>query len=140
MISTRIISISCSICLLAASAFAQDVDAKIDKFNEAIGKEYSVEHKGKMLLVNGFREGKQVKVDKVNVYDLDLATIKYSEADNTVSVNCFDDLDGCVEQQLLLDKRKSYRKRLVFGISDGVSADEIVSDLQLLLTDMTKKY
>lgn len=109
-------------------------------FNESIGKAYNVKNKGKILLVEGFREGKQIKIDKVNVYDLELETLKYSEADNTVSVNCFEDLDGCVEQTLLLDKRKSYRKRLVFGLEENTSPNEILVKLRELLDDMTKKY
>lgn len=126
--------------MMATSATAQDVPAKLMAFNEAIGKAYNVSNKGKILLVQGFREGKQIKLDKVNVFDLDLETFKYSEADRTVSVNCYADLDGCVEQTLLLDKRKSYRKRLVFGLDDGANADEILEDLQALLFDMSKKY
>lgn len=126
--------------ILASRAFTQDVPARLMAFNESIGKAYNVKNKGKILLVEGFREGKQIKIDKVNVYDLELETLKYSEADNTVSVNCFEDLDGCVEQTLLLDKRKSYRKRLVFGLEENTSPNEILVKLRELLDDMTKKY
>ena len=118
---------------------AQDVTSKVDAFNAAIGKEYSVSFKGKTLIVEGFREGKQVKTDKVNVYDLDAATVKFSQADTAVSVNCHADVDGCVEQVLHLNKKKSYKKRLVFGLSEGVSGEEIVAKLSLLLSEMSKK-
>lgn len=125
---------------VTAISYGQDVDARIDAFNEAIGKEYNVSNKGKILLVNGFREGKQVKTEKVNVFDLDMATLKFSETDNTVSVNCHSDLDGCVDQVLVLDKKKTYRKRLVFGLSDGISGLEIVEKLRLMLNEMVKSY
>ncbi|MBI1285972.1 MAG: hypothetical protein GC178_00150 [Flavobacteriales bacterium] len=139
--SSKLIFFLClSTFLLATNAIAQDVPAKLMAFNEAIGKEYNVTNKGKMLLVEGFREGKQVKLDRVNVFDLDLETLKYSEADRTVSVNCYDDIDGCVEQKLLLDKRKSYRKRLVFGLNEDAASDEILEKLKALLTDMSKTY
>lgn len=119
---------------------AQDVAAKLMSFNEAIGKTYNVSNKGKILIVEGFREGKQLKNEKVNVFDLDVNTLKYSEADGTVSINCFSDLDGCVEQKLLLDKKKDYRKRLVFGLSEGVNSDEIITKLGAVIDDMMKSY
>lgn len=123
----------------STSVVAQDVDARIATFNEAIGKEYNVSAKGKTLEVEGFREGKQVKIDKVNVFDLDLETVKFIEEDNAVSVKCYSDLDGCVNQVLTQDTRKSYRKRLVFGIADGISGTEIEDKLRSLLIEMTKK-
>ena len=122
------------------SAFSQDVDGSIAAFNEAIGKEYNVDHKGKILIIEGFREGKQVKVDKVNVFDLDLSTIKFSSQDNSVSVKCYSDLDGCVERVLLLNAKKSYKPRVVFGIADGISGEEVLMKLKLALNEMVKKY
>ena len=122
------------------SAFSQDVDGSIAAFNEAIGKEYNVNHKGKILIIEGFREGKQVKVDKVNVFDLDLSTIKFSSQDNSVSLKCYSDLEGCVERVLLLNAKKSYKPRVVFGLADGVSGDEILSKFELVINEMVKKY
>lgn len=119
---------------------SQDVPAKIDAFNEAIGKEYNVKNKGKFLIIEGFREGKQVKTDKVNVYDLDFKTIKFSEKDMSVSVKCYSDLDGCVNRVLLQNKKKSYKGRVVFGIADSISGEEVLNKLRLLLNDMAKKY
>lgn len=124
--------------IFAPKASAQDVPARLMAFNEAIGRSYNVKNKGKILLIEGFREGKQLKLEKVNVYDLELETMKYSEEDRTVSVSCFDDLDGCVEQTLLLDKKKSYRKRLVFGLDENVDSNEILVKLTELLEDMAK--
>ena len=123
-----------------SKVFSQDVAARMDAFNEAIGKEYIVSNKGKILVIEGFREGKQVKTDKVNVFDLDFETLKYSENDETVSVNCHSDLDGCVNRVLHLNKKKSYRQRVVFGIADGISGEEIAEKLRMLLNDMAKKY
>lgn len=119
---------------------SQDVPAKIAAFNEAIGKEYNVKNKGKTLIIEGFREGKQVKVDKVNVFDLDFMTLKFSETDNSVSVKCHSDLDGCVNRVLLQNKKKSYKGRVVFGIAEGISGEEVMNKFRLLLNDMAKKY
>jgi hypothetical protein len=129
-----------SISLLATCCSAQDIPAKLDAFNEAIGKEYTVYNKGKFLMVKGFREGKQVKLDKVNIYDLDFKSLKFSEKDQSVSVKCYSDLDGCVNRFLLLNKKKSIRARLVFGLADGTSGEEVKNNLELLLNDMSNKY
>lgn len=128
-----------SFSVTSVTSSAQDVPSRIAAFNESIGNEYSVSAKGKTLEVQGFREGKQVKADKVNVFDLDLETIKFIEEDKAVSVKCYSDLDGCVNQVLTQDTRKSYRKRLVFGIADGISGTEVEEKLRGLLIDMTKK-
>ena len=109
-------------------------------FNEVVSPNYSVERKGSNLVIEGFREGKLVKVDKVNVYDLDLETLKISEQDNTVSVQCFSELEGCVARTLIRErKKKSYRNRIVFGIEDGKSGEEVAKKLELMLVDMAKK-
>ncbi len=120
--------------------FAQDVRAKIDALNEVIGKEYNVSNKGNKLVIDGFREGKQLKVDVVNIFDLDFETLLYSEKDRTVAVKCYSDLDGCVKRVLLLNEKKSFRQRVVFAVPDGVSGEEIAIKLQLVLNDMAKKY
>ena len=126
--------------LSATMCMSQDVPAKLDAFNEAIGKEYYVKNKGKFLIIEGFREGKQVKTDKVNVYDLDFKTLKFSETDKSVSVKCYSDLDGCVNRVLIQNKKKSYKGRVVFGIADDISGEEVLSKLRLLLNDIAKEY
>ncbi len=125
---------------LSSSAQAQDVEARIDAFNEAIGQNYHVDHKGRTLIIEGFREGKQVKVDKVNIFDLDFKTLRYSEKEATVAVKCYSDLDGCVNRVLLLNRKKSYRQRIVFAVPEGVSGEELVTKLKLVFNDMSKKY
>jgi len=120
---------------------AQDVLAVMDGFNEVTGPTYSVSHKKKVLIIEGFREGEQVKVDKVDVFDLDLETLKYSETDQSVSVKCYSDLDACVTRTLTRERnKKSYKKRIVFGISDNQSGEQILNKLRLLLTKMTESY
>lgn len=119
---------------------AQDVDAKIDQFNAAIGETYELSHKGSKLIIEGFREGKKVKTDEVVIHDLDFKSLKYSEEDNSVSVKCYSDLDGCVKRVLKLDRKKSFRNRMVFGIPEGVSGEEIVNRLRLVFNEMAKKY
>jgi hypothetical protein len=127
-------------CLATSWCLSQDVPAKIDAFNETIGKEYNVFNKGRLLIIEGFREGKHVKTDKINVYDLDFKTLKFSENDKSVSVKCYSDLDGCVNRVLSLNKKKSYKQRIVFGISEGIDGEEVKNKLRLLLNDMAKKY
>lgn len=127
------------ISVTSSISFAQDLSATVATFNEAIGQEYNVSAKGKTLEVRGYREGKQVKVDKVNVFDLDIESVKFIVEDRAVSVKCYSDLDGCVNQVLTQDTRKSYRKRLVFGIADGISGTEVETKLRDLLSEMTKK-
>lgn len=122
------------------ACIAQDVPAKLDAFNEVIGKEYNANNKGKFLMIEGFREGQQIKLDKVNIYDLDFETVKFSEKDQSVSVKCYSDIDGCVNRVLIQNKKKSYKQRLVFGIADGISGEEVLNKLKLLLNDMAKKY
>ncbi len=122
-------------------ASAQDVEAKLVTFNEALGKSYQLSNKGKHLIVEGFREGAKVKIDKVNIYELDLATIKYSENDKTVSVKCYSDLDGCVKRTLVRERnKKSYRNRIVFAVPEKSTGKEIMTKLKLLLNEMSKKY
>ena len=128
------------ICVNALTCFAQDVPAKLAAFNEAVGKEYNAFNKGKFLMIEGYREGKQVKLDKINIYDLEFETVKYSGKDQSVSVKCYSDLDGCVERVLMLNKKKSYKKRMVFGISEEINGEEVAAKLQLLLNDMAKTY
>ncbi|MGB0917911.1 MAG: hypothetical protein ACPGU4_09995 [Flavobacteriales bacterium] len=128
-----------SFIFICCQAIAQDVPARLDAFNEAVGKQYRAYHKGKTLMIEGFREGKQVKLDKIHVHDLDVETAKFSEEDQSVSVKCFSDLDGCVNRVLLLNKKKSYKKRLVFGIDEGIDGVEVLAKLKMLLNEMAKK-
>lgn len=108
-------------------------------FGKAVGSSYKVSNKGKILIVEGYREGKQVKEERINVFDLDVESIRYNEVDNAVSVQCFAETDGCVEQRLLLDRKKDFRKRLVFGL-DGAEPAEVEKTLRELLTEMCKTY
>lgn len=115
---------------------AQTPEERAEAFNAVIGKAYHVSVKGNTLLIEGYREGKQLKLDKVNVFDLDLGSMMYSGIDTTVSVKCVDGLDGCVERHLLLDKKKSYRERMVFAVPLDGDANEIMSKLNELLNSM----
>jgi hypothetical protein len=117
-------------------SFCQTPAERAEAFNSVIGKDYRVSVKGNTLLIEGYREGKQLKLDKVNVFDLDLGSMMYSGVDTTVSVKCLDGLDGCVERHLLLDKKKSYRERMVFAVPSEGDANEIMSKLNELLKSM----
>lgn len=129
-----------SICVSANFGFAQDVDGRLMAFNEVIAPNYKVERKGGDLVIEGYREGELVKVDKVNIFDLDMETLKISSVDSTVSVKCYSDLDGCVARTLTKERnKKSYRNRLVFGIDEGRSGEEIAEKLRLFIEDLAKK-
>jgi len=119
-------------------AFSQDIESQINELNAALGTEYEVGKKGKMLIVKAFREGKQMKLEQVNVFDLDIESLTYSEVDATVSVKCYSDLDGCVQQTFLLDKKKSYRKRLVFEVVGIESGMAVEGKLRTLLEEIVK--
>lgn len=118
----------------------QDVDATVSALNAALGPTYLVSHKGKMLVVESFREGQQVKVDKINVFDLDTTSIAYSVEENVVSIKCYSDLDPCVERTLIINKKKSFRQRLAFGVEEGRSGNEIESKLRTMILSLSKKY
>jgi hypothetical protein len=119
----------------------QDVEAKIAAFNEAIGESYNVSNKGKTLIIEGFREGELVKEDRINIYELDMETLSYSVNDNSVSVKCYSDIDGCVLRKLTRERnKKSYKNRIVFGLNENHSGEEIVNKLRMLLDDMAKNY
>lgn len=108
--------------------------------NEVLAPSYNIERKGSNILISGFRDGKLVKVDKVNVYDLDIETLKISSVDSTVSVKCYSDLEGCVARTLVRErKKKNYRNRIVFGIDEGKSGEEIADKLRSLMIDLAKK-
>lgn len=140
LFSSRILLLSLCLHLAVDNSFSQDVEARLASFNEAIGPSYNVENKGKILIIEGFREGQQVKEDKVNIYNLDFESLKFSKTDNSVSVKCHSDLDGCVTQVLMRErKKKNYRNRIVFGVPEGVSGQEIVNKLRLVFNEMVKK-
>tara|TARA_R110000868_G_scaffold38770_1_gene135390 strand:+ start:166 stop:627 length:462 start_codon:yes stop_codon:yes gene_type:complete len=135
-----VLSITC-LSAMVSEAFGQDVLSEIKTFNEVIGGDYVVSNKKKILIVKGFREGKQVKVDKVNVFDLDMKSLKFSEVDNAVSIKCYSDLEGCVEKTLTRERnKKSYRNRVVIGLGDNVVGSEVKGKLKLVLEEMFEKY
>ncbi len=121
-------------------SIAQNVNGKLSELNVALGDAYTISNKGNTLIVAGFREGKQLKEERINVFDLDVKTIRYNESDNAVIVNCFSDTDGCVEQKLLLDRKKDYRKRLVFGLEGIADHTRVENLLRELLTEMCKTH
>ena len=140
LLSSRILLLLVCLQMVVNNSFGQDTEARVAAFNEAIGASYNVESKGKILIISGFREGEQVKEDKVNIYDLDLETLKFSKTDNSVSIKCQSDLEGCVTQVLTRErKKKNYRNRIVFGIPEGVSGQEILNKLRSVLNEMMKK-
>ena len=137
----RSISVICSLCFSPILSISQEVEARILSFNESIGNSYSMSNKGANLIIEGFREGKRIKRDKVNIHELDFASLKFSEDENAVVLKCFSDMDGCVNRVLVNENKKSYRNRILFAIPpDGVSGEEIATKLRMVLNEMSKKY
>ena len=141
MTSPKSILVFVSLLFMAGTGYAQDVLTRIDDFNEATGFAYSVSNKKKILIIEGFREGEQVKMDKVDVFDLDMKTLKYSEKDQSVSIKCYSELDGCVTSTLVRERnKKSYRNRIVFGLTENVAGEEVLRELRQLLNQMRETY
>ena len=140
MIRSFLLILVLNICVSHVDVFSQDVDGRFMSLNEVLAPSYNIERKGSNILISGYREGELVKVDKVNIYDLDIETLKISSVDSTVSVKCYSDLDGCVARTLVRErKKKNYRNRIVFGIDEGKSGEEIADKLRLLMIDLAKK-
>lgn len=127
--------------LIAITTSGQDISTNISGLNEALGSSYIVSNKEKILLVDGFRNGEQVKSDKVNIFDLDMETLSYSETDASVFIKCYSDLDGCVTTTLMRERnKKSYKARIVFGTEDVATGNEVLNRLQQLINEMVKTY
>lgn len=128
------------LCLTVSRAMAQDDKAAVtDKVNALLGTENTIALQRKTLIIEGFREGIKVKVDKVNYFDLDPASVVYSPVDAIVSVSCHGDVGECVERHLLIDGEKNLRKRVAFGMTDAAKAEQLVTELRTLLEFLQKK-
>lgn len=129
------------ICWMNNQTKAQDIEAEISLFNETIGEEYHLGHKGKILIIDGFREGEQVKQDKVNIYDLDMESLTYSEEEHAVMIRCISELEDCVARVLMRERnKKSYRKRILFAVRTNEFGVEIEGRFRKILTDLRNKY
>ena len=126
---------------LSQTLVAQNLEGSIEAFNALTKGDYVISNKGRTLIVDGFREGNHVKTNKVNVFDLDLESFKYSEVDNSVSVKCYSEMEGCVTSVLTRERsKKSYRNRLVFSVPDKKNAGVITDALRTIIVDMSEKY
>lgn len=97
--------------------------------------------KGKFLIIKGFKEGIQVKEDKVNKYDLNPDQVSLSETENLVSIKCYSELDGCVERKSLVVNKKAFRKRVVFEVKSADHGAKVVRALTHLINCFAdKKY
>lgn len=126
--------------LLVNRAAAQDsVLAAIAGLNAIVGPEHTIALKKKQLIIEGYRDGVKVKVDKVYFYDMDDKSVAYSAEDAIVSMACFDVMGDCVERHLLVDGAKNYRKRVAFGVADAATAELLVAELRRTLQLLHKK-
>lgn len=120
---------------------AQDIETQIASFNEIIGKDYQVSNKGKILIIDGFREGEQVKQDKVNIYDLDLGSLSFSESEQAVIIRCSSEFEDCITRILTRERnKKSYRKRILFEVKSDRSGAEIENGFRSLISELRNKY
>lgn len=140
-LNTKILTLLVTAVLMPLSfLFGQDIEGRLLALNEVVNPSYKVVNKGFDLKIEGFRDGEHVKIDEVNVYDLDLESLRYSSSENAVVVKCFEDVDGCVMRVLIRErKKKSYRNRIVFAVPEGKSGDEVAEKLRLFLMDLSNK-
>lgn len=124
------------------ASFAQETvskEASILYLNKQLEQSDRLELKGKFLLVESSREGHIVKKDKINIYDLDPKAIRFVPEENMVVIRCLDDADGCVERTTIKVNRKSYRKRVTFGVSSKEHGQKVARALRHLINLHTDK-
>jgi len=119
-------------------SFGQNGDA-LSSANAILAPDNIMEVKGKQLVITGFREGKKVKTDKVNMLDLDPASVAFDTVLSIVSVSCFTDMGECVQRQLHADGQKSYRWRVAFDMKDRMAADALMAAISEMLHQIQKK-
>jgi hypothetical protein len=113
--------------------------AALERANAILAPDNIMEVKGKQLIVVGFREGKKVKTDKVNMLDLDLASVAFDSALSIVSVSCFSDMGECVQRQLHADGQKNYRWRIAFDVKNRTAAETLMVAIREMLNETHKK-
>lgn len=130
-----IISSIISFLSVSCSLQAQSTKAMLMQFNTMLGENYKVTVKGKTLIVDGFREGDLVKQDRVNMFDLDVESLEFSEHEQAVIIRCYTDYDDCITSTLTRErKKKSFRKRLIFSAASAHSGVEIEEAFKKLLS------
>lgn len=132
----------CGFCLLFFVSFCQAQSAHTDavlRVNAIIAPHNSMEVKRKQLIVEGFREDKKVKTDKINYFDVDLESLSYSIEDGLVSMACHKDMGDCVERHLHIDGQKTYRKRVAFEVADAAKAEQLMAELRTLVHSLQHK-
>ena len=116
----------------------QDSSTLLAELNQVIGEHYVVSLKGKILIVDGYREGEQVKQDKVNVFDLDIETLGFSETEQAVIIRCYSEYEACVSRTLTRERKgKDYRNRLLFAVPADGSGSNIEKAFRKLLISLT---
>lgn len=115
------------------------VESTVAKLNQLFEGTDELAIQGKFLIVKGYSKGVQSKEDKVNKYDLDPARVRYVERENVVSVNCFSDIDGCIERRSLLVKKKAFRNRVAFSVKDAEHGAKVVKALEHLINCFADK-
>lgn len=140
MFRAKMVLASMIILLTASSVLeAQNNALMLEDFNTIIGDAYSVSIKGKTLIVDGFREGNRVKQDRVNLYDLDLGSLEFSEEEQAVIIRCHADYADCISSTLMRERnKKSYRKRLLFSIASTQSGLEVEEAFKNLIFTLRK--
>jgi len=123
---------------MSLRSYGQDNDA-LSRANTVLAPDHIMEVKGKQLIVVGYREGKKVKTDKVNMLDLDPESVAFDTAFSIVSVSCFPEMGECVQRQLHADGQKSYRWRVAFDMKDRTAADALMAALREMLNQIQKK-
>lgn len=127
-----------SFLLLPMLIFGQG-GAALSKLNAMLSPDHVIALKGRQLTVVGFRDGKKVKTDKVNMLDLDPASVALDTALSIVSVSCFPEMGECVQRHLHADGQKSYRWRIAFDIENRAKTEELMTAIRQMLQEIQKQ-
>jgi hypothetical protein len=92
----------------------------------------------KVLVIEGFREEKKVKTDRVSPFDLDPDKMIFIDAERIVMLPCRDDADECIERRRMPDGQRNHRQRLHFEVPDLDHANLLMTAIRDFLSPYQK--
>lgn len=135
-------SVHCILIILMSvtTVFAQSFDSRVAGLSRSLGSDYELELRKTTLIVKGFRDGFQVKEDRMSVYDLDRDAISYSEDESSVILRCLPETEDCITRELTRErKKKSFRTRTVFSVNEHEHGKAIAEEMKSLIHDIQSK-
>jgi hypothetical protein len=92
----------------------------------------------KDLVIQGFKDGKLVKTDRVSPFDLDPDRMIFIDTERIVMLPCGDDADECIERRRMPDGQRNHRQRLHFEVSDLDHANSLMTAIRDFLSPYQK--